>query len=113
MSTVSITYDAALERACATIAEHATAVDRDGTFPTTSVNALKAAGLLGAISAPEVGGLGIGLPGASRIVRRVAEECGSTAMVLTMHYCGAAVLEAHAAAEIRRAAASQSRVNRS
>ena len=106
MSTVPITYDASLERACATIAEHATTVDRDGTFPTTSVNALKAAGLLGAISAPEVGGLGLGLPGASRIVRRVAEECGSTAMVLTMHYCGTAVLEAHAAAEIRRAAAS-------
>lgn len=105
MSTDSITYDAALERACATIAEHATAVDRDGTFPTTSVNALKAAGLLGAISAIEVGGLGLGLPGASRIVRRVAEDCGSTAMVLTMHYCGAAVLEAYATLEIRRAAA--------
>ncbi|MCC6590834.1 MAG: acyl-CoA dehydrogenase [Bryobacterales bacterium] len=98
-------YDAALERACATIAEQATPVDRDGAFPTASINALKAAGLLGAVSAKEVGGLGLGLAGAGRIVRRVGEECGSTAMVLTMHYCGAAVLEAYAPADVRRAAA--------
>ena len=47
----------------------------------------------------------LGLHGAARIVRRVAEECGSTAMVLTMHYCGVAVLEAHGASEVRREAA--------
>lgn len=105
MSTEPITLDAALERACAIIAEHASVVDRDGAFPTTSINALRTAGLLGAISAAEIGGLGLGLPGATRIVRRVAEECGSTAMVLTMHYCGAAVLEAYSSPEVRRAAA--------
>lgn len=104
---VSETYEAALERICATtIAENAAAVDRAGAFPTASIEALRSAGLLGALSSAEVGGLELGLAGAARIVRRVAEECGSTAMVLTMHYCGAAVLEAHASPEVRRTAAS-------
>lgn len=62
--------------------------------------------MLGALSAIESGGLGLGLAGAARIVRRVAEDCGSTAMVLTMHYCGAAVLEAYGPSEVRREAAS-------
>lgn len=48
----------------------------------------------------------LGLTGAARIIRRVAEECGSTAMVLTMYYCGVAVLEAHAPKDVRAAAAS-------
>jgi alkylation response protein AidB-like acyl-CoA dehydrogenase len=82
------------------------AVDRDGVFPTESIRGLAAAGLLGALSSTDSGGLDLGLPGAARIVRRVAEECGSTAMVLTMHYCGVAVLEAHGPAEVRAAAAS-------
>jgi alkylation response protein AidB-like acyl-CoA dehydrogenase len=103
----SETYEAALERICTTtISSTAPIVDRDGSFPTETIEALKAAGLLGAMSSVESGGLGLGLPGAARIVRRIAEECGSTAMVLTMHYCGVAVLEAHATADLRREAAS-------
>ncbi|MGA2717140.1 MAG: acyl-CoA dehydrogenase [Bryobacteraceae bacterium] len=82
------------------------AVDHDGSFPFESIEALKSAGLLGALSSLESGGLGLGLAGAARIVRRVAEECGSTAMVLTMHYCGVAVLEAHGPIGVRRDAAS-------
>jgi alkylation response protein AidB-like acyl-CoA dehydrogenase len=88
VNTTSETYEAALERACATIASHAAAVDRDGTFPTESIEALRSAGLLAALALH-------GLEGAARIVGRVAEECGSTAMVLTMHYCASAVLDAH------------------
>ena len=80
-------------------------VDRNGAFPEKSIAALQSAGLLGAVSAAEVGGLALGPRGAAEIVRRVAQECGSTAMVLTMHYCGAAVLEAHAGEDVRRAAA--------
>jgi len=60
---------------------------------------------MGALSSADSGGLGLGLTGAARIVRRIAEECGSTAMVLTMHYCGVAVLEAHGPKEVRTAAA--------
>jgi alkylation response protein AidB-like acyl-CoA dehydrogenase len=107
MNTTAENYEAALDQVCArTVAETAPAVDRDGAFPMESIDALGSAGLLGAISSTESGGLGLGLPGAARIVRRVAEECASTAMVLTMHYCGVAVLEAHAPIEVRRAAAS-------
>lgn len=107
MTTTAETYEAALERVCtASIAPQATAVDRDATFPRESIRALASAGLLGAISSTGSGGLGLGLSGAARIIRRVAEECGSTAMVLVMHYCGAAVLESHGPKEARESAAS-------
>jgi alkylation response protein AidB-like acyl-CoA dehydrogenase len=100
------THEAALERICTTIiAETAPAVDREGSFPSRSIEALSAAGLLGALSPAGSGGLGLGWAGAARIVRRVAEECGSTAMVLTMHYCGTALLEAHGPKEVCREAA--------
>jgi len=106
MTTTAETYEKTLESVCRGIALSAAAVDRDGDFPTESVRALAEAGLLGAVSSAESGGLALGLAGAARIVRRVAEECGSTAMVLTMHYCGAAVLEAYGSKEVRSAAAS-------
>jgi alkylation response protein AidB-like acyl-CoA dehydrogenase len=107
MITTAETIEAALNRICTTtIAESAPAVDREGRFPSDSVAARSAAGLLGAMSPPESGGLGLGLAGAAGIVHRVAEECGSTAMVLTMHYCGAAVIEKYGTPEVRRAAAS-------
>ena len=112
MNTTAETHEAAIERVCrTTIAETAAAVDHNGSFPTKSIEALKSAGLLGAISSIESGGLGAGLAGAARIVRRVAEECGSTAMVLAMHYCGAAVVEAYAPAEARRETASGSHLS--
>jgi alkylation response protein AidB-like acyl-CoA dehydrogenase len=107
MNTNAETCEAALERICTTIiAGTAAAVDRDGSFPSQSIEALRSAGLLGALSSVESGGLGLGLAGTARIVRRIAEECGSTAMVLTMHYCGVAVLEAHGTSGVRRDAAS-------
>jgi alkylation response protein AidB-like acyl-CoA dehydrogenase len=107
MNTTAQTYEAALERVCSdVIAKKAPSVDRGGSFPFESIDALAKAGLLGAISSPESGGSGLGLAGAARIVGRVAEDCGSTAMVLTMHYCGVAVLEAHAPEDVRRSAAS-------
>jgi alkylation response protein AidB-like acyl-CoA dehydrogenase len=107
MTTAEETYESTLERVCTdSVAPHAAAVDRDGAFPSESIRALASAGLLGALSSSDSGGLGLGLPGAARIVRRVAEECGSTAMVLTMHYCGVVVLEAHGPKEVRAAAAS-------
>jgi alkylation response protein AidB-like acyl-CoA dehydrogenase len=101
------TYQQALGRICAqTIGPAAAEVDRNGAFPEKSIAALQSAGLLGAVSAVEVGGLALGARGAAEIVGRVAQECGSSAMVLAMHYCGTAVLEAYAPVEVRRAAAS-------
>jgi len=107
MTATAQTYEAALERVCAeTVAKYAPTIDQNGTFPAESIQALAKAGLLGALSSPDCGGMGLGLTGAARVVRRVAEECGSTAMVVTMHYSGVAVLEAHAPADVRSGAAS-------
>lgn len=96
-----------LEETCGgVIAAHAIDVDKTGAFPDASIAALAAAGLLGAISAEDAGGLGLGVRGAAHVIRRVAQECGSTAMVACMHYCGAAVLEKFADLGTRKAAAS-------
>jgi len=105
-------FTQALEKICTEIVgPDAVAVDRDGAFPERGIKALSAGGLMGAISAPEVGGLGLGFRGAATIVGRLAQECGSTAMVTCMHFCGTAVLEAFGSPEIRRAAASGSHLS--
>lgn len=87
------------------IAPAAIEVDTTGVFPSASIAALGKAGLLGVLSAPEVGGSGLGPRAAAYIVERIGRECGSTAMITTMHLCGTAVLEAHADDATRRAAA--------
>jgi alkylation response protein AidB-like acyl-CoA dehydrogenase len=84
------------------IVPDALAVDALATFPARGLSGLAAAGLLGAVGARDVGGLGLGPRGASEIVSALARECGSTAMVVTMHYCAAAVVEAHGPAVVRR-----------
>src|SRR5918996_625832 len=76
-------------------------IDQSGAFPRAAVNDLSKAGLLGLISAVEVGGSGQGLRAAALAVERVARECGSTAMVLCMHYAATAVIEAHGQRAIR------------
>jgi alkylation response protein AidB-like acyl-CoA dehydrogenase len=80
-------------------------VDRSGTFPRASVDALGRAGMLGLISSPDVGGMGAGPSTASQVVAGVARSCGSTAMVLTMHYSAVAAIEAHGPTEVREAIA--------
>jgi alkylation response protein AidB-like acyl-CoA dehydrogenase len=96
----------ALERiANDVIARHAAEVDKQGLFPQAAIDALTEAGFLGAISALEVGGWGLGPDFAARVIARVARECGSTAMILCMHYSGTAVLEKHGPEQVRRDAA--------
>jgi alkylation response protein AidB-like acyl-CoA dehydrogenase len=80
-------------------------IDAQGAFPARNIEALGKAGLLGAVSAREVGGLAGGMRLASRVVSRIASDCGSTAMVATMHYSGCAVLERYASPEVRKQAA--------
>lgn len=92
------------------VAEHAAAVDAEAAFPKAAIEALGAAGLLGLISAPEVGGLGGGHEAAARVVERLARECGSTAMVVCMHYAAVAVVERYGPEETRRALASGARL---
>lgn len=76
-----------------TIAPAAMATDQQALYPRDALQALGQAGLLGLLSAKTVGGLGAGLADAAKIVQHIAQDCPSTAMVLTMHYCGAVVIE--------------------
>ena len=84
------------------VAKHAAEVDADAAFPQASIDALRDAGLLGLISAKEHGGMGEGPAAAVAVVERLARECGSTAMVVCMHYAGTAVVEKFAGEAFRR-----------
>lgn len=85
-------------------ATHAAEVDR-GTFPTATLKALADDGMLGLVSSKDVGGKGGGLAEAAALVERLARECGSTAMVVCMHFCATAVIEAHGPLDVRKAIA--------
>ena len=84
------------------IAPNAVTVDAEGAFPRAAMDALGESGLLGLVSAEDMGGLGLGLREASTVVTRIAEHCASTAMVLCMHYCATQVIESYARPDIRR-----------
>lgn len=102
---MSLDLDSALRSVTAVAREHAPRVDSEGTFPQETVDAARAAGLLGLTAPAALGGAGLGLREAARVIEEVARECGSSAMVLTMHYAGAAVVLAHGTDEARRAIA--------
>lgn len=97
-----------LEQVAAIAAEHATRVDTEAAFPRETLAALREHGYLGLASAKDVGGQGASLATAVDVVARLGRECGSSAMVLCMHYCATAVIEAHAERGVReRVAAGQ------
>src|SRR3989440_1380451 len=87
------------------IAPAAVEIDRTGAFPRPALDALGKAGLLGLISAKEVGGLGEAHRAATLVVEEIARHCASTALVVCMHYAGAAVIEAYGPREMREAIA--------
>lgn len=83
------------------VAPAASEIDRTGAYPRAALDALGRAGLLGLISAPDVGGGGEGHRAATAVVQSLAEHCGSTAMVVMMHYSGTAVIEAFGPTDVR------------
>lgn len=83
------------------IRKNAGKVDAQAQFPRENIDALREAGLLGLVSAQEVGGRGQGMRTAAAVVEHVARECPSTAMITKMHYSATAVIEAHGAKPIR------------
>jgi alkylation response protein AidB-like acyl-CoA dehydrogenase len=89
----------------AVIGPAAAAIDQEGRFPTEALQALRGAGLLGLVSAKEVGGLGQGLRCAVAVAERIARDCPSTAMIVIMHYAATAVIEQYGTPELRRAIA--------
>ena len=84
-----------------TIAPQAATVDRERSFPRAAITALGETGLLGLVSAKEVGGMGLGLREAAQVIEQIARACPSTAMVVCMHYCGTTVLEKFGSRELR------------
>ena len=87
------------------IAPAAAEIDRSGIFPRAGIEALGKAGALGILSAEEVGGSARGLRAAAEVIETIAGACGSTAMVVLMHYAAVPVLEAHGPREVREAIA--------
>lgn len=101
---MSFEYAKIIESLAPIAASSASKVDR-GEFPQETIDALGDAGLLGLVSAKEVGGQGLGLAEAAFVVERLARECGSTAMIVCMHYAATVVIEQHGPEAIRRAIA--------
>lgn len=98
-----MSYSESVEKIAAEVVrKHAAEVDRAGTFPQASIDALRDADLLGLISSTDAGGMGEGPRAAALVVERIARECGSTAMVLCMHYAGSAVLEKFGSDDLRK-----------
>lgn len=70
------------------LAPHADSVDHDGRWPEESTGALMEHGLMG-LTVPEAyGGAGQGPRTFAAVVRTLAEQCASTAMIYLMHVCG-------------------------
>jgi acyl-CoA dehydrogenase len=76
-------------------AKFAESVDRDARFPAESVLALREARLLSAAVPREFGGAGCDLRELSEICAAVAQGCGSSGMVLAMHYIQVASIARH------------------
>src|SRR5438270_1159986 len=77
-------------------------IDREGRYPAEAIEALGQAGLLGLVTAEGLGGMGENHRAATLVVEELARHCGSTAMVVLMHYAGAAVVEAFGPKPLRR-----------
>lgn len=84
------------------VVKNAAETDRQGIFPKPAIDALSRSGLLGLISAQNLGGMGQGTRAAALVVEKLARECASTAMITCMHYCAAAVIERYGPLEARK-----------
>jgi isovaleryl-CoA dehydrogenase len=95
--------DGALERVIEeTVGPAADRVDITGEFPRASIDALAEAGLLGLTVRESAGGGGGGLADAAAVVRSLAGACGSTAMVVLMHYAATVVLDQYGSEKVRQ-----------
>ncbi len=85
------------------VAPSAVRIDVEAAFPRENIQALAGAGALGILSATDVGGSARGLRAAAGTIERLAGACGSTAMVVLMHYAAVPVIETHGPRETREA----------
>lgn len=72
-------------------------VDSNARFPKESVEAMKSSGLLAACVPRELGGAGCTMGELAQLCATLAQACGSSAMVLAMHYSQLACIARHGA----------------
>jgi acyl-CoA dehydrogenase len=77
-------------------AKHAADVDARSRFPRESLEALKSELLLSALVPTDLGGAGRGMRELAELCSTLAQACGSSAMVLAMHYAQVACIVRHA-----------------
>jgi acyl-CoA dehydrogenase len=77
------------------LAVHADEVDSESRFPAESIQAMRDAGMLGALVPTELGGLGLSIDTVSRAVTELGKHCSSSAMVYAMHLIQVACLVEH------------------
>jgi acyl-CoA dehydrogenase len=70
-------------------------VDRQARFPKETVGALRAGGVLSAGVPRELGGAGCTMAELAQLCSTLAQACGSSAMVLAMHYSQLACIARH------------------
>lgn len=83
------------EIASGVAARHAADVDTQARFPSETVDALRAAGVLSAPVPAALGGAGCGMAELAQLCAALAQGCGSSGMVLAMHYSQVACLTRH------------------
>jgi len=76
-------------------AKHAADVDANARFPHESVAALRRAGFMSALVPKELGGAGCSMRELAGFCSTLAQGCGSSAMVLAMHYSQLACIARH------------------
>ena len=76
-------------------AKHAVDVDKQGRFPTETLQALKDHKVLSAPVPTEFGGPGLNMRQLAQLCAVVAGACGSSGMVLAMHYIQVACIARH------------------
>jgi acyl-CoA dehydrogenase len=79
------------------VAPHAADVDKQARFPSESIAALRAAGLLTAGVPLELGGSGLGISALADIARALGRSCASTGMIWAMHQIQMACLARYGA----------------
>lgn len=74
-----------MRRVAEIAASHADAVDKEGRFPTETIEALKRERLLGVAIPVEHGGEGLGTMRIADLIVQLGQACGSSAMIYAMH----------------------------